>query len=224
MLELKGIAYDLIHVLPGNQRVHMRMAGFRSGTVPGLKIDGRKIQGSTNIARELDAVVREPALYPHDAGARREVEDAERWGDTEFQDVPRHILRWALMKDSGLRKWFAETDGSMPLPGVASKLTGPVAIYYARAVGANEAQVRKDIAQLPQHLDRIDELFAQKVLTRDPPNAATFQLLCSVRALLGFTDFEEEVGARSFAPLARELFPHFPPQKVPPFVERLGLA
>jgi glutathione S-transferase len=224
MLELKGIAYDLVHVLPGNQRVHMRIAGFRSGTVPGLKIDGRKIQGSTNIARELDAVVPEPALYPHDAAARREVEDAERWGDTEFQNVPRHILRWALMKDSGLRKWFAEVDGSMPLPGVASKVTRPVAMYYARAVGANEDQARKDIAQLPQHLDRIDELFVQKVLTRDPPNAATFQLLCSVRALLGFSDFEQQVGARSFAPLARELFPHFPTQMVPPFVERLGLA
>ena len=224
MLELKGIDYELVHVLPGNQRVHMRLAGFRNGTVPGLKVDGRKIQGSTNISRELDALVAEPALFPHDAEARRRVEEAERWGDAEFQNVPRHILRWALMKDAGLRKWFAETDGSMPLPGVASKVTGPVAIYYARVVGANEDRARKDIAQLPQHLDRIDELFAQKVLTRDPPNAATLQILCSVRALLGFEDFEEQVGARSFAPLARELFPHFPPQKVPPFVERLGLG
>jgi glutathione S-transferase len=224
MLEMKGVDYDLVHVLPGNQRVHMRMAGFRSGTVPGLKLDGRKIQGSTNIARELDAMFPEPALYPHDAEARRQVEDAERWGDAEFQNVPRHILRWALQKDSGLRKWFAEVDGSMPLPGAASKVTGPVAMYYARAVGATEDRVRKDIAQLPQHLDRIDELFEQKVLTRDPPNAATLQILCSVRALLGFTDFEEQVGARSFAPLSRELFPHFPTQMVPPFVERLGVG
>jgi glutathione S-transferase len=53
MLDLKGIDYELVNVLPGNQRVHMRLAGFREGTVPGLKIDGRKIQGSTNIAREL---------------------------------------------------------------------------------------------------------------------------------------------------------------------------
>jgi hypothetical protein len=128
------------------------------------------------------------------------------------------------MKDTGLRKWFAEADGSMPLPGLASKVTGPVAIYYARAVGANEDRVRRDIAQLPQHLDRIDELFTQKVLSREPPNAATLQILCSVRALLGFADFEPQVGARSFAPLARELFPHYPTQIVPPFVERLGVG
>jgi hypothetical protein len=138
--------------------------------------------------------------------------------------VPRRILRWALKKDAGLRQWFAETDGSMPLPGVASKVTGPIAIYYARVVGANEDQVRKDIAQLPQHLDHIDELFAQKVLTRDPPNAATLQIMSSVRALLGMSDFAPQVGARSFAPLARELFPHFPPEVVPPFVERLGVG
>ena len=224
MLELKGIDYELVHVLPGNQRVHMRIAGFRSGTVPGMNVDGRKIQGSTNIARELDALVPEPALYPHDPDARRQVEDAERWGNDEFQDVPRHILRWALMKDAGLRKWFAEVDGSMPMPGVASRVTGPVAMYYARAVGANEDQARKDIEQMPQHLDRVDELFDQKILTRKEPNAATFQILCSVRALLGFDDFKEQVGARSFAEQARELFPHFPPQQVPPFVERLGLA
>jgi hypothetical protein len=30
------------------------------------------------------------------------------------------------------------------------------------------------------------------------------------------------VGARSFAPLARALFPHYPLEQVPPFVERLG--
>jgi glutathione S-transferase len=224
MLELKGIDYELVHVLPGNQRVHLRLAGFRGGTVPALKLDGRKIQGSMNIARELEAVAPDPPLYPHDAAARRRVEEAERWGEAEFQDVPRRILRWALMKDSGLRKWFAEADGSMPLPGVASKVTGPVAIYYARAVGAGQDQVRKDVAQLPKHLDHIDELFAERILTRDPPNAATLQILSSVLALLGMSDFEQQVGARSFAPLARELFPDFPPQKVPPFVEQLGVA
>ena len=53
MLDLKGIDYKLVHVLPGNQRVHLRLAGFRGGTVPALKLDGRRIQGSTVIARKL---------------------------------------------------------------------------------------------------------------------------------------------------------------------------
>src|SRR3954468_13151142 len=102
MLELKGIDYDLVHVLPANQRIHVRLAGFRGGTVPALRLDGRKIPGSTQIAREIDAASAYPPLYPADPESRRRVEDAERWGDTQFQPVPRRILRWALTKDAGL--------------------------------------------------------------------------------------------------------------------------
>jgi glutathione S-transferase len=224
MLEMKGVDFGLVHVLPGNQRVHLRLAGFRSGTVPALKLDGRRIQGSTNIARELEAVNPDPPLYPHDSDERGRVEEAERWGDREFQDVPRRILRYGLMKDADLRRWFAEVDGGMPAPGVASKVTAPVAIYYARAVHADLDHARAAVAQLPSALDRVDELFDQKVLTRERPNAATLQIMSTIRALLGFADFAEQVGARSFAPFARELFPHFPEQMVPPFVERLVAA
>jgi glutathione S-transferase len=224
MLELKGIDYDLAHVLPGNQRVHLRLAGFTGGTVPALKLDGRRIQGSTNIARELEAMNPDPPLYPHDVEERRRVEEAERWGDREFQDVPRRILRWGLMKDPELRRWFAEVDGGMPAPGLASRVTGPIAIYYARAVHADRDHARSAIAQLPSSLDRVDALFEHKVLTRERPNAATVQIMSTIRALLGFSDFAEQVGARSFAPLARALFPHYPEPLVPPFVERLGAA
>jgi glutathione S-transferase len=224
MLDLKGIDYKLVHVMPGNQRVHMRLAGFRGGTVPAIKLDGRRIQGSTSIARELEALRPDPPLFPSDPEALRAVEDAERWGDTEFQDIPRRIFRFATLKDPGLRRWLGETDGAVPAPAVASRVTGPVAWYYARVAHADTDQVRKDVAELPSLLDRVDELFDQKVLTRDPPNAATLQVLCTVRSLLGFSDFVPEVEGRSYAPLARELFPHYPEELVPPFVERLGLA
>ena len=224
MLELKGIDHDIFYVLPGTQRVHLRLAGFRGGTVPALKLNGRKIQGSTNIARELDALAPEPPLYPADPAARARVEEAERWGDTEFQPVPRRILRWAMTKDAGLRRWLAEVDGRLPLPAVASRVTAPVSIYYARLVNADADHARRDIAELPRLLDHIDALMAEGVIGGDPPNAATLQIMCTVRSLLGFSDFEEEVGARSFAPLARELFPHYPAEQVPPFTERLGVA
>lgn len=224
MLELKGIDYQLVHVLPGNQRVHMRLAGFRGGTVPAIKLDGRKIQGSTHIARELDAVKPDPALYPADPDERAAVEQAERWGNEEFQDVPRRIFRWGVMKDVTLRKWLAENDGSMPLPGLASRVTGPVALYYARAVRADKDRVREHVAELPSLLDHVEELFEQRVLTRDRPNAATLQVLCTVRSLLGFSDFAPEIERRSYAPLAYELFPHYPAEQIPPFVERLGVG
>ena len=224
MLELKGVDHALVNVLPGNQRVHLRLAGFRGGTVPALKLDGRKIQGSMAIARELDAMIPEPPLYPADAAARARVEQAEHWGDTEFQPVPRRILRWAMTKDAGLRRWLAELDGRLPLAAVASRVTAPVSIYYAWLANADADHARRDVAELPRLLDRIEELVAEGVIGGDSPNAATLQIMCTVRSLLGFSDFEEQVGARSFAPLARELFPHFPEEKIPPFVERLGIA
>ena len=224
MLDLKGIDYKLVHVLPGNQRVHVRLAGFRGGTVPALKLDGRRIQGSTAIARELDALRPDPPLFPNETEARRRVEEAECWGDEEFQSVPRRILRWGLAHDASLRQWMAEQDGRLPFAAAGSHLTGPVSKYYARIVHADDEYVRRDVAQMPALLDHIDGLAADGVLTADPPNAATLQIMCSVRALLGFSDFEEQVGARSYAPLARRLFPHFPDDTVPPFVERLGAA
>jgi glutathione S-transferase len=223
MLEMKGVDYELAHVLPGNQRIHLRLAGFRRGTVPALKLDGRRIQGSTNIARDLEAINPEPRLFPRDPEQRRRVEDVERWGDTELQGIPRRMFRWAMTKDAGLRRWLAEVDGQMPLPAVTARVSGPVSLYYARAVGAKTEQVRQDVARLPSLLDRIDELYGDRVLTRDSPNAATIQVLSSVRALLGMSDFAEQVGARSYAEQARELFPHFPPQLIPPFVDRLGV-
>jgi glutathione S-transferase len=34
MLELKGIDYRIVHVLPGNQRIHLRLAGFNKLVPP----------------------------------------------------------------------------------------------------------------------------------------------------------------------------------------------
>jgi glutathione S-transferase len=213
-----------VHVLPGNQRVHLRLAGFRSGTVPALKLDGRRIQGSIPIAHELEALRPDPALYPPDPDARRQVEAAERWGDAEFQPFPRRIFRWALTRDPALRAWLVKQDGGMPAPELAARVTAPVSRYYAWVVGATKESVRRDVAQLPRMLDHVDELISDRVITTERPNAATLQVMCTVRSLLGFSDFEPLVACRSFAQLARELFPEFPPEPIPPFVERLGVG
>src|SRR5258705_67875 len=137
MLDLKGIDYKLVNVLPGNQRLHVRLAGFRRRTVPALKLDGRRTRGSTAIAREWDALRRAPPLFPPETEARRPVEEAERWGDEEFQSVPRRILRWGLARDASLRQWMAEQDGRLPFAAAASHVTGPVSKYYARIVHAD---------------------------------------------------------------------------------------
>ena len=208
MLELKGIEYELATVLPGTQRMHLRLVGFRAGTVPALKLDGRRVQGSRAIARALEAARPDPRLFPTD-------EAVERWADQELQTVPRRILRWGLTRDAALRRWISEASG-VPAPGAVGAIALPAAKYYARAVGADEAAVRRALDELPGMLARVDALLADGVLTPDTPDAATLQVLCSVRALDGFADLHDQVAAHPCAAPARELFPDYP--SVPAFL------
>src|SRR5438874_1094485 len=81
MLELKGIPYRRVDLMPVISRGVLRGLRFPSNTVPSLSISGRKLTGSREIARELDALRPEPPLYPSDPERRVAVEDAERWGE-----------------------------------------------------------------------------------------------------------------------------------------------
>src|SRR3954447_26230009 len=79
MLESKGLDYEPIWLLPGLHPALLRTRGFRGGTVPGMKIDGRRIQGSRAISRALDELRPEPPLFPSVPQQRLAVEEAERW-------------------------------------------------------------------------------------------------------------------------------------------------
>jgi glutathione S-transferase len=221
MLELKGVDYELTEVLPGSQRIHLRLAGFRGGTVPALKLDGRRVQGSRRIARALEQLRPAPSLFPAAPNARVRAEAAERWGDEVLQMVPRRILRWGLTQHASLRTWISEQSG-VPAPAVAGALGIPAAHYYARVVGADEAAVRSALAELPELLGRVDGLLADGVLTPEAPTAATLQVLCSVRALDGFADLHEQVASHACAAPARELFPDYP--EIPAFLTAPGRA
>jgi glutathione S-transferase len=214
MLDLKGIEYEAVDIAPLSQRVHLRLAGFRGGTVPALKLDGRRIQGSRAIARALDARWPEPPLFPADPDLRARVEEAERWGEEEFQPIPRRLFRFGVAQVGDLRRWVARAQ-SLPAPKVAAAALQPLVAYYARTIEADgrrasTAGVRADLAALPALLDRADRLLADGTLALDPPNAATLQVLVTVRLLCAFDDLREHVEAHACAEPARELFPRYP--------------
>lgn len=213
MLDLKGIDYELVKVLPLNQRLHLRLAGFRRGTVPALKLDGRKIQGSRAIARAVDERWPQPPLFPADPGLRARVHEAEQWGDEQLQPIPRRLFRFGVANDAELRRWVARRQ-RMPAPDLAAEAMRPVVAYYARTVEADGRRadgpgVRADLAALPAMLERIDRLLAEGTLTLDPPNAAALQILPTVRVLGGFEDLRELVQAHACAAPAAELFPEY---------------
>jgi glutathione S-transferase len=223
MLDLKGVEYKRVDVLPLNQRVHLRLAGFRGGTVPAIKVDGRRVQGSREIARVLDELWPEPPLFPAEPELRKQVVEAERWGEEQLQPVPRRIGRYGALHSLEARRWGARAQG-MPAAGVVARLAGPLLRYYARTVEvdgrrATEAGVRADLEAVPSLLDHADQLLAEGILPTDPPNAATLQVLSAVCLLDALADLHDTIGTRPCAVAARELFPDYPrplPRCLPP--------
>lgn len=221
MLDLKGVDYRLVNVLPLSQRVHLRLAGLRAGTVPALKLDGRRIQGSRQIARALDEAAPEPALFPADPTLRARVEEAERWGEEQLQPVPRRLGRYGGLKSLEVRRWAARA-GRIPFPGLATRATGPLIAYYGRSAEPDgrrvgEESIQADLGALPDLLAHADDLLADGTLATDPPNAATLQVLSSVRVLDAFADIHPRIGSAPSVQAAREIFPDYP-EPIPPFL------
>jgi glutathione S-transferase len=214
MLDLKGVEYKTVRVFPFNQRIHMRLAGFRGGTVPGIRLDGRRVQGSREIARVLEELWPDPPLFPADPEQRRLVEEAERWGEQQLQPLARRVARYGAVHDLEMRRWGARVS-RLPAPELIARVATPMAGYYNRTVEADgrratDAGVRADLEALPTLLDHADRLLADGTLTTDPPNAATCQVLSSIRLLDALTDLHELIGGRPCAIAARESFPDYP--------------
>jgi glutathione S-transferase len=222
MLDLKGVEYELVDVVPLNQRIHLRLAGFSGGTVPALKLDGQRVQGSRQIAGALDERWPEPPLFPADPALRARVEEAERWGEEQLQPIPRRLFRYGVARNPKLREGVVRVQ-RLPIPAVTAQAIRPVLEWYVRTVEADgrratEAGVRADLAALPALLDHVDRLVGDGTLTLDPPNAATLQIMASVNLMGRFVDLAELVASHACAEPARELFPRYRAE-LPPFLD-----
>jgi glutathione S-transferase len=219
MLDHKGIEHQTVDLLPGLHPLFVHGAGFRGASVPALRLDGRRIQGSLCIARELDQLKPDPPLFPSDSTARSEVEHAERWGEEVLQPVPRRIFRWAARNSHRVRRWVAGEIVGMPAPGLMATLNAPVSRLMARQVSADDATVRAEVDRLPELLDRIDALIDNGTIGGPDLNAADFQILSSVRVLLAFDDLQALVDSHPCTEAAKRLFPRYP-GRVPPVLPR----
>jgi glutathione S-transferase len=210
MLESKGIDYRRIDFAPAVHRVALRAVGFRGRTVPALRIDGRRIQGSRQIARALDEMRPEPPLFPADANARRRVEEAEGWGDEVLQPLARRLAWAALKRDRSTIGSFLE-GARLGLPtGLAVRTAPPLIHMAARLNEATDEAARADLAALPAHLDRVDAWIDEGRLGGPEPNAADFQIATSVRLLMTLDDVRPAIEGRPAGRLAREVVPEFP--------------
>lgn len=207
MMRHKRIPHRLVRVMPGLHPFLVRLAGFERPTVPALEIDGRKVQGSREIARFLDELSPEPPLFPAAEAERAAVEEAERWGERVLQPVPRRLFRYLMVTSEEARLWMAREVIHLPAGRALQFAFMPVIRQLARISHADETTVRATVRDLPALLDRVDALIEDGTIGGGQPNAADFQILASVRVLLEFKDLGHLLEGRPCAPAARLLYP-----------------
>ena len=210
MLERKGIDTKVVDLPPGMHAAFLRPLGFRGGTVPAVKVDGQRLQGSRAISRALDEIQPEPRLFPADPQKRIDVEEAERWGEDVLQNAPRRLTRWTALRRPDMRVHMARENG-IPLPSVVGPLNAPVARYFARKVGADDdGRVHRTLLMVPVLFDHVEKLLSDGTIGGKEPNAADFQIAPTVRVLNTFEDLAPVIGERKASRYARDLLPDYP--------------
>ena len=207
MLDYKGIDYRRVNLLPGVHRLALRAMRFPALTVPAVRIDGRRVQGTRNISRALDELQPQPALFPADR--RDMIEEAERWGE-DFQNAARRVFYCAARRD---RRAFATlTEGKHGLPArLWLRAMAPVLTRLAGMVhGATEDAGRAALAALPSMLDTIEAWIDEGLLNGSELNAADFQIAPNVRAMLLSEDLAPFVEERPAGAFARHVVPEYP--------------
>ena len=219
MLQHKGVSYKRTDLLPVISKLVLRAVGFPGITVPALKIDGQRIQGSREIARELDRLAPEPPLFPADPGKRVAVEEAERWGDEVLQPPMRQILWWAIKRDKApLRSYSEGAKLGIPI-SLALKTAAPIVALSARFNEADDEHVRRGLAEMPAMLDRVDAWIAEGVLGGAQLNAADFQIAPSLALAMTLDDLRPAIENRPAGELAKRVAPDYPgktPKVLPP--------
>ena len=206
-LSLKGLSYAVTEWPPPLHTV-LQQVLFGRRTVPALRNGAEKIVGSRAILRRLEELVPEPALYPADTELRARVQEAERWGDEEFQQVARDLVWAGLCHDPGALVGYGE-HSRIPLPDVAVRLSAPVLARAGRAVNrTGDERARRRLRELPAQLDRIDAWIADGTLgDAEHPTAAGLQILSTVRLLSTIGDASPALAGRRAPDLARQLWP-----------------
>ena len=109
MLERKGIEYRRVDLVAVVHRGCCACSAFRGITVPAMRLDGRRVQGTRTIARRARRAAPGAAACSRATrtpGGR--VEEAEGWGDEVLQPVPRRLGLGALGRDRSRMATYLE--------------------------------------------------------------------------------------------------------------------
>jgi glutathione S-transferase len=226
MLEHKNIAYRRVVLPTGLHPMLVRASGFpghktpirtvdggthrelalldRMGTVPSLRLAGERVQTNRAIARFLERVEPEPALFPSDGQSRLEVEGAESWGDEVLQMAARRAILATDIDDLHERG----ANGRLgPLLTTRDWLRPHLARTAGHSFRASAGEEQRLLDSIPGMLDRVDALIAQGTLGAERLNAADFTIAPSLALLSYRADLSRELAARAAGQLLDRLLP-----------------
>jgi glutathione S-transferase len=208
-LQLKGIEYRRVDIPPVAHKPVQRVL-FGRGTVPGLRLDGRRIVGSREIIRALEDAVPEPPLLPADEKRRKAVGLAEQWGDEVLQPLGRRVI-WVALGRSPASVPSYGAGSRLPVPGAVARATAPLVARAERKINdATDVNVRADLRALDQHLARVERWIEHDVVGGERPNAADLQIGAGLALILTVGDVADAFGDRRAFDLARRWFPDYP--------------
>src|SRR6187397_1539847 len=205
MLQRKGVDYRRVDLVSVAHRLIVRGLGFPRGTVPALRLDGARIQGTRTIALALDSLRPDPPLFPRDPARRRAVEEAESWGDEAYQPVVRRPLWAAVQRDRSTIGSYLE-GARLGIPtSLAARTAPPIILAAVRHNRATDEAVRRDLARLPALLDHVDALLRDGTLGGDDLNAADYQIGTSTALVATLEDTRPVLEGRPAAGHARRV-------------------
>jgi glutathione S-transferase len=205
MLRHKGLHHRCVHLMVGPHALGLLARGFHDMTVPAMKIDGDRVQGSRSISRALEQLAPQPPLFPADLVRRKAVMDAERWGE-ELQDAVRRIVLCGARRDPDV--FLSLYRHSRPrLRPVQRVSCGLVTRLASAGHGATDRAVQEDVAGLSGRVAQVDAWIDQGLLDGADLNAADFQIAPALSLLLCLDDLAPSIRDRPAARLARRMMP-----------------
>jgi glutathione S-transferase len=230
LLEHKGIDYERVVLATGMHPMLLRLHGFsgnsasfrkvddganpmlriadRTGTVPALLIDGERVKTNRRISRYLDDLQPDPPLFPPDPERRREVEEAERWGDEVLQMAARRLVLGGALhgRDSLVDQGDDGRLGPLLFKNSTVRLIGG-RLFGLLIFGVNAHSEPDVLAAVPGMLDKVDEWVESGVLNGDELNAADFMIAPSLALLCYRRDVRSEVERRPAMRLVERVLP-----------------
>ena len=179
----------------------------RFGTVPALLLDGRRVKTNYEIARFLEELRPDPPLFPSEVDQRREVEEAERWGDEVFQMTARRLALAAPVRGPGALINGGEGGRLGPLLWRQRTVRMVATRVFGRLFGANAQAEQEMLVSLPSMLDRIDGWIETGVLNGDQLNVADFVIAPSIALLCYRPDLRPEIERRPAMRLLERVLP-----------------